>query len=233
MAQITSPILLDSTGQQIKTAIQGLAPTSIDNITGAGTAARADVETNPGLVTSGALPTSAQVVTYVAQQMASIPAPMVFKGTLGTGGTISQLPTASSVYEGYVYRVITEGTYDGQAAKAGDMFICSGSGSVYGWTLIPSGDDGGGDATYATCELAAGSWLEATNGVYQQASITGVKASSTPTLDVLITTDDFANIDALNEAWSQVYSAETIADGIIFYAKSIPATTMTIQVKGY
>ena len=64
---------------------------------------------------------------------------MVFKGTLGTGGTISTLPTASSENEGFVYIVITDGTYAGQTAKAGDTFVSDGS----AWVLIPSADDSG------------------------------------------------------------------------------------------
>lgn len=66
-----------------------------------------------------------------------LPLPMVFKGTLGTGGTISTLPTASSENEGYVYIVITDGTYAGQSAKAGDTFVSDGS----SWVLVPSGDE--------------------------------------------------------------------------------------------
>jgi len=67
----------------------------------------------------------------------NMPAPMIFKGTLGTGGTITTLPTASSDNEGYTYKVITDGTYASQSAKAGDMFTSNGS----AWIYIPSGDE--------------------------------------------------------------------------------------------
>ena len=73
------------------------------------------------------------------ERIDALPLPMVFKGTLGTGGTISTLPTASSSNEGYVYIVITDGTYAGQSAKAGDTFVSDGS----AWVLVPSGDDSG------------------------------------------------------------------------------------------
>ena len=69
----------------------------------------------------------------------NLPFPMVFKGSLGTGGTISTLPAASSENEGYVYIVITDGTYAGQTAKAGDTFVSDGS----EWVLIPSADESG------------------------------------------------------------------------------------------
>ena len=61
---------------------------------------------------------------------------MIFKGTLGTGGTIQTLPTASSSNEGYTYKVITAGTYASQSANIGDMFISTGT----DWTYVPSGD---------------------------------------------------------------------------------------------
>lgn len=67
----------------------------------------------------------------------SIPEPMIFKGTLGTGGTITTLPSASSSNEGYTYKVITDGTYQSLVCKVGDVVISNGS----AWTLIPSGDD--------------------------------------------------------------------------------------------
>lgn len=71
------------------------------------------------------------------ERIDNLPLPMVFKGTLGTGGTISTLPTASSSNEGYVYIVITDGTYAGQSASAGDMFISNGT----SWILVPSADE--------------------------------------------------------------------------------------------
>ena len=73
------------------------------------------------------------------ERIDALPLPMVFKGSLGTGGTIESLPTASSENEGFVYIVITDGTYAGQTAKAGDTFVSDGS----SWVLIPAGDDSG------------------------------------------------------------------------------------------
>lgn len=67
----------------------------------------------------------------------NLPEPMIFKGTLGVGGTIQSLPTASASNEGWTYKVITDGTYAGQTAKVGDVFTSNGS----AWVLIPSGDE--------------------------------------------------------------------------------------------
>lgn len=73
---------------------------------------------------------------------AAVNAAVVLKGTLGTNGTITNLPTAESSILGDAYKVITAGTYASQAAKVGDLFICYESGTdTYTWMLIPSGDD--------------------------------------------------------------------------------------------
>lgn len=88
---------------------------------------------------------SAKVATtaFVHDVVDLLPSPMVFKGSLGTGGTITTLPTASSSNKGYVYKVITAGTYASQSAKVGDTFISDGS----AWVLIPSGDEPSGTVT--------------------------------------------------------------------------------------
>lgn len=103
----------------------------VANIT-LGTAAVKDYTTavtqsNSDLVTSGA----------VWSAIDNLPEPMIFKGTLGTGGTISTLPAASSANEGFTYKVITDGTYASKSAKVGDVFTSNGS----EWVLIPAGDE--------------------------------------------------------------------------------------------
>ena len=50
---------------------------------------------------------------------------MLFKGTLGEGGTITTVPTGSAGYKsGWTYKIITEGTYAGRFCEVGDMLIC-------------------------------------------------------------------------------------------------------------
>ena len=62
---------------------------------------------------------------------------MEFKGTVGIGGTIAELPAATADMNGDTYKVVTDGTYAGKAATVGDVFICDGS----DWRLVPSGAD--------------------------------------------------------------------------------------------
>lgn len=47
---------------------------------------------------------------------------MVFKGTIGTGGTVTALPTTHK--QGWTYKVVTAGNYAGQVCSVGDMIIC-------------------------------------------------------------------------------------------------------------
>lgn len=73
---------------------------------------------------------------------------MVFKGTLGTGGTITAVPTGASGKEyqaGYTYKIITDGTYAGNVCEAGDLLIAiadstSGQTAVNNahWTVVQS-----------------------------------------------------------------------------------------------
>lgn len=72
----------------------------------------------------------------------SLPDPMVFKGTLGTSGTITALPVDGSANVGDTYKVIEDGTYATVSAKVGDLFSCLTKTSVANtWVLIPSGDE--------------------------------------------------------------------------------------------
>lgn len=89
-----------------------------------------------------------QAIQKLQVQVNGIPQAMVFKGSLGTGGTITTLPTASSSNEGFTYKVIENGTYASIAAKVGDTFISAKTGdNAYSWVLIPSGDEPNGTVT--------------------------------------------------------------------------------------
>lgn len=67
--------------------------------------------------------------------------PMIFMGLVGTeSGCVydsTTFPAASASNKGYVYKVVTDATYQGVAAKLGDTLISTGT----AWVLIPSGDE--------------------------------------------------------------------------------------------
>ena len=84
----------------------------------------------------------------VAAAIGALPEPMVFKGSLGTGGTVTTLPVDGTAKVGDTYKVITAGTYASKSAKVGDTFIClTKTSSANTWELIPSGDEPSGTVT--------------------------------------------------------------------------------------
>lgn len=119
---------------------------------GAGATISQATSTNVGVVkldssvtASGANPVTGKAIhDYVGNAIAASDA-MIFKGTLGTGGTITALPTTYKT--GWTYRVITAGTYAGNACEVGDLIIAlvdrSGSGNVNAdWTVAQTNIDG-------------------------------------------------------------------------------------------
>ena len=69
----------------------------------------------------------------VKAAIANVSSPLVYKGTLGTGGTISTLPAASASNNGFAYVVITAGTYQGVVCAVGDVIASNGT----AWNIIP------------------------------------------------------------------------------------------------
>lgn len=69
---------------------------------------------------------------------------MVFKGTVGTDGTVESLPTTYLI--GWTYRVITAGTYAGQQCEVGDLIIAvadaTDDGTNADWTVVQTNVDG-------------------------------------------------------------------------------------------
>lgn len=77
---------------------------------------------------SNAIPTAAAVYSYVSSQVSSALASVLkYKGTVGSGGTVTALPT-SGMATGDTYVVKTAGTYDSSVMEVGDYLIYNGSG---------------------------------------------------------------------------------------------------------
>jgi hypothetical protein len=88
--------------------------------------------------------TTAFVQSAISSGIAASDA-MIFKGTLGTSGTITALPTTYNI--GWTYRVITAGTYAGATCEVGDLIIAlvdrAGTGNVNAdWTVAQTNIDG-------------------------------------------------------------------------------------------
>ena len=109
------------------------APISSPALTGTPTAPTAAAGTNT---------TQIATTAFVQQAFAANDA-MVFKGTIGTGGTVTMLP--ANHYQGWTYKVITAGEYAGQNCEVGDLIICITDGTTQNdahWTVAQTNIDG-------------------------------------------------------------------------------------------
>ena len=137
------------------------------NGTSVATSGVANITSVPASILTGSIPSAVTAATqsqgdgstkvattaYVDTAISNLPDPMVFKGSLGTGGTITALPVDGSANVGDTYKVITAGTYASKAADVGDTFIClTKTSSANTWELIPSGDEPDGTVTSVTLQ---------------------------------------------------------------------------------
>lgn len=97
--------------------------------------------------TSANVPTTAAVVNY----MTSVAGALVYKGTVGTGGTVTDLPANHT--KGWYYVVKTAGTYAGFVCEAGDMIICNTNGT--------SANNAHWDAVQSNIEVLSNSEIDA------------------------------------------------------------------------
>lgn len=68
---------------------------------------------------------------------------LVYKGTIGTGGTVTTLPSTHK--QGWVYKVITANTYAGQTCEIGDTIYCIADGTSANdadWAVVQTNIDG-------------------------------------------------------------------------------------------
>ena len=127
---------LYSGGTKVLTSHQSLAnyaPLASPALTGTPTAPTAANGTNTTQIATTAFVMNA----FTANDA------MVFKGTIGTGGTVTSLPTTHS--QGWTYKVITAATYAGKVCEVGDMIICVADGTVAAdadWTVVQTNIDG-------------------------------------------------------------------------------------------
>jgi hypothetical protein len=191
-------------------------------------------------VTSGGtdLITSGGVYTAIN----GLPKPMVFKGTVGTGGTITTLPTDGSADVGFTYKVITDGTYAGQTAKVGDTFICdekTSSSNV--WAYIPSGDEqdsdtwrnikvNGTEKIGSAISTGAVDFVNGTNTTVSYATGGKISINSTDTKNTAGSTDTSSKIYLVG-ATSQAANPQTYSDDEV-YATSGSLTTKEVAVGG-
>lgn len=131
--------LLDQTSDDILAPVTQDLSEVKDTVDTLGDAAFLDVSgsiSSPG--STSTVPTCKAVVDYVSSAAGAVDA-MRFKGTVGTGGTVTTLPT-SGVNIGDTYRVITASTYAGQVCEVGDLIIAITATPT--WTVAQTNIDG-------------------------------------------------------------------------------------------
>lgn len=133
---------------------------------------------------------------------------MTFKGTLGTDGTITALPT--SVKNGDTYKVITADTYAGQVCEVGDLVIATKtttSAKDADWVVVQSNIDGAvtGPTSSTGNNLAA--FDGATGKVIKDSGLTTENVSSAVTMK-----HEHANKEALDTYTKTQTEIETEID---------------------
>jgi hypothetical protein len=156
---------------------------------------------------------------------------MIFKGTIGTGGTLEALPTTHSA--GWTYKIITEGTYAGQVCEIGDMIIAttdrSGSGNQDGdWVVV---QENLFVKNFTNITIATTGWSGAAAPFTLAVTVNGITEADIPTIDIDLSTVDFANVPVNLEAWNLIYRAVTSANTITFYATAVPVTQIKVIAK--
>lgn len=106
-----------------------------------------DIAMSGNNITGLADPTNNQdaaTKNYVDTSIQNLPEPMIFKGSVGSGGTIewANLPSPSSSNKGWTYKVITDNNTS-LICKVGDTIISDST----TWVVIPSGDEPNGTVT--------------------------------------------------------------------------------------
>ena len=217
----------DGEGNQIDTTY---APINNAALTGTPTAPKA---------TKGDDSTKIATTSYVMEAIADLEGSMHYKGTIDQ---TSGLPL-TGVKNGDTYKVAEAGTYEGQAAKIGDLFIAVVSSGSVSWTYIPSADDtavtsitagtgltGGTITTTGTIALSNTLAESKTSGLYeiaidQQGRITSAtpytlpdmieKEVKTITGDAITTSFSINSNLNIRESIIQVYDGTTYDDVIV------------------
>lgn len=174
----------------------------------------------------------------VAAALATLPEPMVFKGSLGTGGTITTLPAAASSgaskNTGFTYKVIEDGTYQSISAKVGDTFISTGS----AWVLIPSGDEPSG--TVSSVGITQGDGISVSGGpITSSGSITVSHADTSTQSSVTnngrtyiqsVTLDGMGHVTAISSATETVTDTHYASSTVI--ANTSAGTSNAVATNG-
>lgn len=137
---------------------------------------------------------------------------MTFKGTIGTGGTVTALPATHKV--GDTYKVSTAGTYAGAKCEIGDVIICVKDGSsdtASDWTIVQSNIDGAVTGPTSSTDAHVAVFNGATGKIIKDSGFTIAK--SVPS-DAIFTDTTYSVATASKEGLMSAADKKKL-DGII------------------
>lgn len=173
------------------------------------------------------------VDTQITNHLAATDA-LKYKGTVGSGGTVTSLPT-SDISNGDVYKVIKAGTYSETSAKVGDLFIAIYKNSSYSWELVPSGNEvetylkvpttsGGTTTLSGTIEIAGTEGVSVTyNSTQNKLYIAGNGSSSSGSTDLTSLTKRVTTLESTTKGLTSEVSnlQDTIDNAATTYKEVI------------
>jgi len=193
-----------------------------------------DVTNKNFKVGDGTLTWTALPYTYVSQaelnNLLSANDAVLFKGTIGTGGTITTLPTTYSA--GWAYKVIEAGTYAGKVCEVGDLLLAivdrAGTGNVNtDWAVFQTNTE----IFTRSITIPTTDWTGSVAPFTREITVSGILSTDVPTIDIDLSAVDFANLEAHTTAWNLIYRAVTGAGIITFYATAVPAQQIVVTAK--
>ena len=129
---------------------------------------------------SANIATETYVTEAIAEHVAEVAGGLQYKGTVGTGGTVTSLPT-SGVKVGDFYKVATAGQYGGHTCEVNDMILASEVEPDIVWDVLQANIDGAvtGPAGSTADHLAA--FSNTTGKIIKDSGLTTSSISSTIT----------------------------------------------------
>jgi hypothetical protein len=172
--------------------------------------------------------------TYVSQtqfdNLLSSNDAMVFKGTVGTGGTITTLPTTHSA--GWAYKVIEAGVYAGKNCEVGDLLLAivdrEGTGNQdTDWAVFQTNTE----IVTRSITIPTTGWVGSVAPFTREITVPGILSSDDPTIDIDLSAVNFLDLVAHTTAWALIYRAVTGAGTITFYATEVPVQQIVVTAK--
>lgn len=165
---------------------------------------------------SSKIPTSSAVASYVDSKIRAADA-MIYKGTIGEGGTVQALPSTEAL-TGWTYKVVTAGTYAGVSCEVGDMIICLTDGSssqAATWTVVQANVDGAVTSGVTSTTDGHIPLFSGTTGKVIKSSSKAIVTSITDSTDIPTDKAVKAYVDGLvNDINDTIGNVETLLSNI-------------------